>query len=67
MDVIGQTINMGLYGKRQRSPAKYGQVVKPQEPISLRIKAPVISSHNSQEPEDSDVYSVHMTDKHKIN
>ena len=26
---------MDLYGKRQRSPAENGQVVKPQEPTSL--------------------------------
>ena len=30
MGVIGQKINMSLYGKR------HGQVVKPQEPTSLR-------------------------------
>ena len=35
MGVIGQKINMGFNGKRQRSPAKNGQVVKPQEPTSL--------------------------------
>ena len=35
MGVIGQQIKMGLYGKRQMSPAKNGQVVKPQEPTSL--------------------------------
>ena len=37
MGVIGQKINMGFYGKRQRSPAKNGQVVKPQEPTSLNV------------------------------
>ena len=36
MGVIGQQNNMGFYGKRQRSPAKNDQVVKPQEPTSLR-------------------------------
>ena len=36
MRLIGQKINMGFYGKRQRSPTKNGQVVKPQEPTSLR-------------------------------
>ena len=35
MGVIGQKINMGFYDKRQRSPTKNGQVVKPQEPTSL--------------------------------
>ena len=35
MGVIGQKINMGFYGKRQRSPAKNGQVMKPQEPMGL--------------------------------
>ena len=33
---IGQKINMDRYGKRQRSPAKKCQVVKPQKPTSLR-------------------------------
>ena len=36
MGVIGQKSNMGFYGKRQRSPAKNGQVVKPQEPTALK-------------------------------
>ena len=33
--VIGQTINIGRHGKMQWSPAKNGEVVKPQEPTSL--------------------------------
>ena len=38
MWVIGQNINMGFYGKMQRSPAKNGQVVQPQETTSLSAK-----------------------------
>ena len=58
MGVIGQNINMGFYGKRQRSPAKYCQVVQPQEPTSLtgteniethvRIKQQLVGENNDK-------------------
>ena len=34
--LIGKKNNIGRYGKRQRSLAKYGQVMKSQEPSSLK-------------------------------
>ena len=43
MGVIGQNINIGFNGKRQRSPAKNDQVVKPQEPTSLTPGCVVLS------------------------
>ena len=43
MGVIGQRINMGFYGKRQRSPAKNDQYLKPHEPSSLNYTTTSLS------------------------